>query len=466
MNLSVLRARVVLLLVAAYVILNQGFMLVRFPPGSGSGVPTAELLVLAFILFFVFDLRRLIGFALVAPLFPLVVWWVLGTVQALRGLEQHGIWALRDASHLTDSFFIWIGFVIAASPDFFARFSGWLRTVLNIGVLYGLLFPFRETLAAYSPKISAPAGYSAPIFFNYISSSLIPLTGAMAWLIDRVRFLALPAVALAGMLIVYNVVMFQARTTYLQVIALLMMLVILRPRDAARMSFSMLIGVAMLALLLASGLEISGRLGEKFSLDFLLEHFFSIWGEQGSGMVASAADGVWLRFRWWGKIWNDLTSNTGSFLFGLGYGIPLTDFRTPENAIVREPHNSFISLFARQGLIGFLAFIWVQLALVRSWFSVYRKCERQGDLLWRNTLLIMATFFVLLFVFALGEDGFEKPFNAIPYYLFWGVILRSEFELRAGRTLFEKEQSPTRSAPRHKTAPTGRPIPAHFGTSR
>jgi hypothetical protein len=32
--------------------------------------------------------------------------------------------------------------------------------------------------------------------------------------------------------------------------------------------------------------------------------------------------------------------------------------------------------------------------------------------------------FILVWVFAIGEDAFEKPFNAIPYYFFWGIILR------------------------------------------
>ncbi len=431
MNLSVLRAQFVLLIIGAYLILNSGFMLVRFPPGTSVGVPVAELIVLFFLVFLVFDLRRLQGFAVVAPLTPLLIWWTVGTLQAFRGLELHGIWALRDASHLIDSFFLWIAFVVAASPNFFERFSSWLRLVLNLGVVYALLYPFKETLRELSPKIWAPAGYSAPLFFNYVGTSLVPLTAAMAWLVDRVRFLALPAMVLAGALIVYSIVIFQARITYLQVIMLLLVFAFLRPRDAARMTGALLVGGVLLALVLTAGVEITGRLGDKFSIDFLFDHFASIWGEYGGGQVSSAADGVALRLGWWVRIWNDLTANPMSFLFGLGYGIPLTELRTPNGAIVREPHNSFISLVARQGVVGLAAFVWVQLALIGSWFRVYRHFEREGDTRWRNNLLIMGTFFVLLTILALGQDGFEKPFNAIPYYFFWGVILRAEFEIRA-----------------------------------
>lgn len=443
MILSVARARIVLFAVAAYVILNLGFMLVRFPPGGEFGIPTAELLVLLFAMTFLFDLRRWSGFIRVAPLVPLLIWWVLGSVQVLNGLQQNGFWALRDASHLIDSFFLWIGFVVAASPGFFERFTRWLRVVLNIGAVYGLLFPFRETLAQYSPKITAPAGYSTALFFNYIATSVVPLTAAMAWLVDRKRHFLLPAVVLAGGLIIYTVVIFQARSTYLQVMALLLVFSFLRPQDAARMIFGMLIGAAALAFALAAGVEITGRLGEEFSLDFVIQHFASITGSTGEGAVASAADGIGLRLRWWTLIWNDLTSSIGSFIFGLGYGFPLTDFHTPDEAIVREPHNSLISLLARQGVAGLLAFLCVQLSLLRTWFRVYRECEHAGIPVWRQNLLIMGTFFMMVAILSIGEDAFEKPFNSVPYYFFWGIILRLEFVLRARQMADAGQQAAT-----------------------
>lgn len=432
MVLTIARARMVLLILALYGILNQGFMLMRLPPGGEIGVPAAELLVLLFASTFIFEIRRVTSFAMVAPVTPLLVLWLVGVTNALIGLQANGIWALRDASHLVDTTFIWIGFVVAASPGFAERFSSWLRIFLNISVLYSFLFPFREELKAYSPKISAPAGYDAAIFFNYISTSLLPLTAAMAWLADRVRYLGLPTIVLAGLLIVYTTVIFQARTTYIQVMALMLVLAYLRPGDAMRLMTGTMIGLGLLSLALASGIEISGRLGESFSLDFMIEHFASIWGVKGSGEIAGAAEGVPLRLRWWGLIWENTTATISTFLFGLGYGFPLTDFYNAENVIVREPHNSYISMFARLGTVGLLAFILVQLSLIRSWFRVYRECERNGETTWRSNLLIMGTFFLMVAILSLGEDGFEKPFNALLYYFFWGVILRAEFSLRCG----------------------------------
>ena len=32
---------------------------------------------------------------------------------------------------------------------------------------------------------------------------------------------------------------------------------------------------------------------------------------------------------------------------------------------------------------------------------------------------------------AIGEDGFEKPYNIIPFYFFWGIVLRMAYNLKA-----------------------------------
>ncbi len=429
MNLMRIRAELLLLIIGAYVILNHGFMLLRVPPSGGIGVPIGELIVLLFALTFIFEIRRLPSFAWVAPILPLAIWWGVGGVRAALGLETYGIWALRDATHFIDSLFLWIGFVAAATPGFLARFSGWLRALLNVGVIYTLLYPFREALTALSPKISAPAGYQASLLFNYSSGGLLALTAATRWLVDRTSILGIPAIVLAGGLIVFCVVLLQMRTVYVQIAALLLMFFFIQPRTAVRLSFSMMLGVVLLFLVLATGIEISGRLGETFSINFLFEHIAAIWGQSGSGATHSAASGLDQRFRWWALIWEDVTASFSTTFFGLGYGIPLTDFRTVGGIAVREPHNSLMSIIGRLGFVGLFAFIWFHLSFAATWFTVHSWCRKNGAHLWKNNMIIMGAFFVLLWVFSMAEDGFEKPFNAIPYYFLWGVILRVRYEI-------------------------------------
>jgi len=428
MSLLKFRAEALLLVIGAYVILNHGFMLLRVPPSGGSGVPLGELVIVLFMATFLFELRRVPSFMAVAPVAPLAIWWAVGLGRALLDTEQHGVWALRDASHVIDSLFLWIGFVVAAAPGFLERFSGWLRAVLNVGALYSLSYPFRDILTSFSPKISAPAGYSASLLFNYTSASLVPLTAAMRWLVDRTSFLGVPAIVLAGALIVYSVVIFQMRTSYLQVLVLLAVLMAIQPRIALRMWIALLFGAALLALSMVLDVRITGRLGEAFSLDFITQHFSTIWGAKSDGIIGSASSGVDLRLKWWAEIWHNVTADIDTFLLGLGYGVLLTDFTYTGGIPVREPHNVIMSIFGRIGLIGLVAFLWFHLWLVRIWFRFYHWCVRSGQEVWKNNALILGVFFLLLGVYSMGEDAFEKPFNAIPYYFLWGVLLRAHYE--------------------------------------
>ncbi len=430
MRLSRIRVLLLLSLIGAYLVAEHGFMLVRIPPTGEHGVPLAEISILIFALTFAWDIERVRSFILVAPMAPLLLWWGLGMTQAAVGFHQHGIWAIRDASHLIDSLFIWIGFVVAATPGFLGTFSRWLRLVCNMSVVYGLLFPLRESLSELSPQIPAPGGYVAPFLFNYATGALMLLVGAARLILDRVRVFWLHPSIIPGLLIAFAVAAYQARTTYLHVMALLLVLVYLQPRTALHMASGMVIGCALLLLLLESGLNLQGRLGQEFSLEFMIHHFAAIWGSEGDEAVVGSARGTFQRLEWWSKIWGDVTADPKTLSFGLGYGIPLTNFRYYNDVLVREPHNSTISVFARLGTLGLVAFLWFQIALTRTFLRTYRRLEAIGDRIWRVNFLIMGFYIIFVWLFTIGEDGLEKPFTAIPFYFFWGVILRIAYAFR------------------------------------
>lgn len=175
------------------------------------------------------------------------------------------------------------------------------------------------------------------------------------------------------------------------------------------------------ALLPVLGLQIKGRLGEEVSIDFFINHFLAIGGvssETASGGIEGAAAGVGQRQGWWLSIYRRLTSDIWHLMYGLGYGFPLVDFVGPNGEIVREPHNSYISIVARLGLIGGIAWVWMHALMLRVWHSGYQQCVQMGWREGQNRLLILMVFFILIWVLAIGEDGFEKPFNTIPYYFF------------------------------------------------
>ena len=156
----------------------------------------------------------------------------------------------------------------------------------------------------------------------------------------------------------------------------------------------------------------------------------SIFGIGSKGSIGEAAGGVSLRFGWWVRLYDELTSDPATLLSGLGFGVPLTDFRDTFGVVAREPHNSIISVVARLGLVGGIAWIWLQAELFRLAYLTHKAARRLGLHDQAQLILLIMAFAALTLASCLGEDTLEKPYNAIPYYALWGVLLRIAYRIR------------------------------------
>lgn len=126
----------------------------------------------------------------------------------------------------------------------------------------------------------------------------------------------------------------------------------------------------------------------------------------------------------WGGVIDWTLEGTSRPLFGGGFG---NDFLTESGVIqylegtqytsVRSPHNWFIGIFARTGIIGLVLIIGVLLSTVRT---VCRNRRRVGeDEILTTSAIGLA---VLIPVGALGVV-LESPFGAIPFWWFLGIIM-------------------------------------------
>jgi hypothetical protein len=410
--------------IALYLILNYGFMQLRIPPTGGGGIPLGELLLL-------FSLAT-IRYGNLLPklnsiifLFPFIVWWLLGISRALVGMTEHGMWALRDATHVIESLFLLVGFAFAARSEVIEYFYQWLPKILIITCIYAIGYPAIGLLQDLSPKIIAGAGYEIPLFFMYTNTSMILLWAATYLVIFKnapnigVRF----RVFIAATIVAYVIFLFQARTIYLQLIAIALLFLLYRKELIGKGVVIIVVILSFLFIMPFIGLQVVGRIGQTVSLEFIVNHFLAIAGIESEGLEGSVA-GVNQRLGWWTNLYYRWTEDIGSILFGLGYGFPLIDFGLAGGIKVREPHNSYISILARVGVVGSVVWLWMHIILIKVWHRSYKRCEKMGLREGQNRLLILMVFFVLSWVFAIGEDAFEKPFVAIPYYFFWGVVLR------------------------------------------
>ncbi len=420
-----LRHTITMLVIGAYLIFSYGFMLIRIPPVAGGGIPIGEILLLFSLSFLIKDLKWVPLFTNNIIFIAFLMWWTLGISRVLLALPEYGMWAFRDATHVIESLFLWVGFVFASSPSAIDRLFLWLKRILTLGCLNALTFPFREIIQVISPTITAASGYTAFLFPHYTLSGVILLWEAIRRLIDQTRVNLL----ISGLLLAYAVAIFQARTIYIQVLAILLLMLWYRPKIFGKMSLAIGAGLFALILVIVSGVEIKGRIGQNISFEFIGNHFTAIAGIENTG-VEGAAKGVDLRLNWWKDILNKLIESPEKLLLGLGYGFPLMDFHGIMGNAAREPHNSFISILGRIGILGAIFFTWMHIHLMRAWLKAYYLCRKKRYFLGQDRLFMFLAYFVLVWVYSLGEDAFEKPFITIPYYFFWGVFLHYRLHLK------------------------------------
>ena len=431
-NFSWIKDRILLLVIGLYLILNSGFMQIRFPLSQSKGVPIGEI-VLLFALLTIDYSKLILRFSKAFFVFPLFIWWGFSLSQALVGFFDYGMWAFRDASHFIESIFVIVGFSFASRPDNLRVFKNWLSNLAILISIYALGYPFQEILREISPTIQAAGGYASSLFFMYSNTGGMLLWVAAYLIIYRNKRNAISLISLflAGFMLFYSAFLFQARTIYLQIFALFILLFLCRRITANEIITGIGISIALLVALSVFEIKLPGRLQQNVSPRFFYDHFISLFGIATDGLFG-AAGGVTQRLEWWLKLYRQWTSSLGTWLLGLGYGFPLVAWVTENGVPVREPHNSFISVIARTGMIGFVSFFWVQIILLRTWKRAYKICKLIKWTFGKKYLLALMAFFIFVWVLALGEDAFEKPFWAIPYYFFWGYVLALYDRLRRG----------------------------------
>lgn len=427
-----IKDKLLLIVIGMYLLFNSGFMQIRFPAVAGGGIPIGEIvLLLALISIDYKNLIPLLSRAIF--LLPFLIWWGYGLSRMLYDSFEHGMWAFRDGTHIIESLYLVVGFSIASKQKYLQGLIQWLPKLLLIICIYALGYPFGDVLRNWSPKITAAAGYDSPLFFFFSNTGGLLLWASAYLVIFRSRNQKFEHLYLivAGFLIIFPVLLFQARTIYMQILCIIAFLFVYRRIPLHKVIIGACIALGLLAILSVSGIQITGRLEKSLSLEFFYNHFMSIFGIEAAG-IYGAAGGVYQRLGWWLELYKQWTADIWTWIYGLGFGIPLVNWGSSQGVPVREPHNSIVSVVARIGAMGIFAFGWMHISLLRIWKRTYKICNGMNWHQGKNLLLFLMVFFILVWVLSIGEDALEKPFWAIPYYFIWGYVLALYNQLRYG----------------------------------
>ena len=395
-----------------------------------SGIPINEI-VLILLLISINVPRVLNELRIVVNIFPFILWLLYGLFLIFFGFIQHGIWALRDGSHVIDSFFLIIGFFLVSYKKNYDYFFTHIRKFALVGLLYILLLPFSESIQNFIPKVSGVSGYNVgKSLFNYSSMSAIWIWLAFYTSINytKIKDSFLYTKIIPFLFLIVPIILFQQRSTYISIIGIMFFLMIFtKEKLTNKFLVFFLIFVIFIFIFSTINFEIEGRISN-FSLGFLMEHIMSTFG-YASERTLSSTGTVDQRLLWLIEVIDNSFNSMTRFIFGNGFGEPLIEFGATEGVIVREPHNAFLSIYGKMGLFGFIIWMWMHVSFFNAWRYCYRYTNLFNKIDEKKNLLGLIIFIIVTLISGFTNSMFEQTWTCSVYYLLWGIILRINLNL-------------------------------------
>jgi O-antigen ligase len=335
----------------------------------------------------------------------------LATVRLALDVGEWGREAVRDFTLPLETLFMLVGFWAYARYGM-ARWTRGLAWIFVVLLLYLMLYPWREQVAAASPLVGLQR--PVPLVGSYASAGTAAAAALFFFALVRPfgRWSYVVAAAFLPFL-----ALVQSRGLYLAVPATGVLLGLLATyRTAGRVRSALTATVAIGALLLALFLPFSptGRLAP-VSPAFAGAQLKTVLGAEGPG-----SGSIDKRLDWWRDVIQEVDRKPLGWVVGLGLGPDLAGgFKLDNDTLVRKPHNDYLELGARLGVLGLLLFVGAVLtALARIVSAARRAPDREARMLW----FIVATAVVHLLV-AATQPLLAFPWGTIPLFALLGAGL-------------------------------------------
>ena len=391
--------------------ISLGYLIPIFPIGI-----IGQIILIFAIPYFIFTNR--IKFNLI--FFLIFALNIQTIISIILSFNDYGVWSLRSATYVADINYIFIGNLIVQNnykryliPKIF-----WM--LLFIGTIYSLTIPFKGYLTELSPTLPAFSGYDVPIFFNFITSGLITQTFFFSESFFPIKKgnLTIKIVSIMGILV--TLIFGAARSNYFIFIFSILVTFLFGPKKFGKYSFFFLMFICTLNVFFMMGLSFSEtRVSEIQDMRFFYEHFLSSFGFQ-SDIIGGASGGLGQRLDWWKDALDKLFSSNINFLFGIGQGVPLTDFVSNRAVLVKNLHNSFITILVRNGFLGFLLFFTLIFTTYKN--LIHNIKAVKNDIYYSNFLKTSFLFISSILIISLMQSALEISCFAIPLYLLIGMV--------------------------------------------
>ena len=342
---------------------------------------------------------------------------------------EYGLVAVRDGTFVLDSLFILV------SLSFFSSIEPTITKILKICFLYSFMFILfwfiRDSVIFLSPTITSPLGGQTNLFFNF--STINVTCGFFAFysylFLDSnnkkfIYFL---------FFLIFSLILLPKRMIYIWYISAFLYLIFIDKKNI-NFTFKLLSVFIVFYIIDLIGIFSIFKVKEINFFDFFKSHLLSTIPTYEINNIDDFFVGTQSTVSWRIDKWTMTISNVmatfNTFLFGLPFGVSLTDFYNTQGMQTREPHNLYITIFARTGLIGSILFSILHFKIIRILYKAYIK-----SLILRNKatnkLMILFMMYVL-FIFGGGgisSSILSATYHSTQFYLFVGIWISIYFKL-------------------------------------
>jgi hypothetical protein len=334
---------------------------------------------------------------------------------------EYGLVAIRDATYVFDSLFILV------SLSFFSSIEFTITKILKICFLYSFMFILfwyiKDSIIFLSPIITSPIGSQTNLFFNFstinITCGFFAFYSYLFLDSNNKKFFYFL------LFLIFSLILLPKRMIYIWYFSAFLYLIFIDKKNI-NFTFKLLSIFIVLYTIDLIGIFSTFKINEINFFDFFKSHLLSTIPTYEINNTDDFFVGTQSTISWRIDKWTMTISNVmatfNTFLFGLPYGVSLTDFYNTQGIQTREPHNLYITIFARTGLIGSILFLILHFKIIKILYKAYKKSLKIKNQT-INKLMILFTIYAL-FIFGGGgisSSILSATYHSTQFYLFTGI---------------------------------------------